>query len=610
MRSELLQEKIRSLPENPGVYIMKNAAGEIIYIGKAVVLKNRVRQYFNNSPKLPKVQAMVDNVADFEYIITLSEKDALTLEANLVKKHKPKYNILLKDDKASPYIKIDMNAEYPALEITRKLKKDGARYFGPYFNGINVRDVVNIIKAAYNVRTCSPKMKAGKAQRECLDYFIGLCTAPCTNRVTPEEYREQVDKVVAFLSGKDDDARSLIEERMNRAAMSEDFERAISYRNQLSVLSKLNERTVANLGSITELDLFGYYSDGLGAAIGVCLVRGGKMMGVKNFYMTDAGLSYGDTVAAFIGQYYRRDAFIPREICLSEEIEGVEALKENLESLSGHKVDITFPKIGAKKSLLKCADENAADFLNKSTEESKRKRDMTVGACERLASILGIPSARRMECYDISNISGVDKVSSQVVFINGEPSKSDYRKYRIKTVEGANDFASMEETLSRRFARAKSGDEKFSDLPDLIVIDGGKGQLHYAHEAMLRLGYDIPMVGLAKREEEIFTVGRSEPIILSKSDSALKLMQRIRDEAHRFAITYHRTLRKTRYVSVLEKIPLVGEVKARILLAAFPNFNDITEADEKTLSAIDGIDKAAARSVAEYFRAKRAEEKP
>lgn len=601
-KSELLREKIKSLPDNPGVYIMKNAAGEIIYIGKAVVLKNRVRQYFNNAPKLPKVQAMVDNVADFEYIITLTEKDALTLEANLVKKHKPKYNILLKDDKHSPYIRIDLKAEYPALEVTRKLKKDGARYFGPYFNGISVRDVVEIIKAAYGMRTCSARMRPQKGQRECLDWFIGLCKAPCTGRVTAEEYRETVQKVIAFLSGKDNAAEKLMEERMERAAQAEDFERAIAYRDRLNVLKKLNERTVANLGGISDLDLFGYTENGAGAAVSVCVVRGGKMMGVKSFYMTDAGLGYADTVSAFIGQYYRKDTFVPAEICLPERIEGADALAGSLTALSGRKTEITFPKIGAKRSLLLCAAQNAEDFLSKSAEESKRKADMTAGACERLAGILGIASAHRMECYDISNISGVDKVASQAVFIGGAPSKADYRKYKIKTVEGANDFASMEETLRRRFARAQAGDEKFSDLPDLIVIDGGKGQLSFAHAAMLSLGYDIPMVGLAKREEEIFTVGASEPIVLPKSDNALKLLQRIRDEAHRFAITYHRTLRKTRYVSQLEKIPNVGAIKAKILLAAFDNFNDIKAADEETLAAIEGIDKRAARSVYEYFR--------
>lgn len=602
MRSELLNEKIKGLPENPGVYIMRNSVGEIIYIGKAVVLRNRVRQYFNNSPKLPKVQAMVDNIADFEYIITLSEKDALTLEANLVKKHKPKYNILLKDDKHSPYIRIDTSLEFPALEVTRKLRKDGAKYFGPYFNGINVKDVVNIVKTAYGMRTCRAGMKQSRNSRECLDYFIGLCKAPCTKRVSAEEYRETVDRVIAFLSGKDDTAEKLIEQRMERAAQSEDFERAITYRNQLGVLKKLNERTVANLGNITDIDAFGYTTDGAGAVVSVCIVRGGKMMGVRNFYVTDAGLGYSDTVTGFMGQYYRKDMFVPREICLPEAVDSAEALCGSLSSLCGKKVDITYPKIGAKKSLITCAERNAADFLVKSAAEQKRKEDMTAGACERLAGILGIPSARRMECYDISNISGVDKVSSQVVFIGGAPSRADYRKYRIKTVEGANDFASMEETLRRRFSRAKAGDEKFSDLPDLIVIDGGKGQLSSAHEAMLSLGYEIPMVGLAKREEEIFKVGESEPILLSKSDNALKLLQRIRDEAHRFAITYHRTLRKSRYVSMLEKIPLVGPVKAKILLAAFADFNDIKEADEAALAAIDGIDKAAARSVYEFFR--------
>ena len=610
-RSELLKEKIKNLPENSGVYIMKNAAGEIIYIGKAVVLKNRVRQYFNNSPKAPKVQAMVDNIADFEYMITLSEKDALTLESNLVHKYKPKYNILLKDDKASPYIRIDTSLPYPTVEVTRRPRRKGdkAKFFGPYFNGISVREIVNVIKSVYGLRTCASGMKKN-ASRECLDYFLGLCPAPCTGKITEEAYKERVDKVLAFLSGHDSSAaEKAVEERMLAASKAEDFERAIAYRDQLAMLKKLSERTVANLGSIADVDAVGYACDGIGAAISVVIVRGGKMMGVRNYYLTDAGLGYEDTVSGFFGQYYRMAQQVPPLVLLRPFTEGtVTPLCETLSALTGRRQEIAFPQIGAKNDLLVCAEQNAADFLSKAAAEDKRRRDMTAGACERLAGILGIPSCHRMECYDISNISGVDKVSSQVVFIGGAPSKADYRKYKIKTVEGSNDFASMKETLSRRFARAKSGDEKFSDLPDLIVIDGGKGQLGYAHEAMQSLGFSIPMVGLAKREEEIFTVGNPDPIVLPHSDSAIKLLQRIRDEAHRFAITYHRTIRKKRYTSMLENIPLVGPVKAKILLSAFENFADITTADEATLEAIDGIDKATAHSVAEWFTQWRAKE--
>lgn len=601
--SEQLKEKIKGLPDTPGVYIMRDKSGAIIYIGKAVVLKNRVRQYFNNSPKQVKVQAMVDHIADFEYMIALTEKDALTLEANLIKKHKPKYNILLKDDKSSPYIKIDMRQEFPAIEVTRHVKRDGAKYFGPYFNGIYVWDIVSIIRSAYRMRTCPKNLR--KNGRECLNYHIGLCCAPCCGHISRGEYLEIVNKVVAFLSGREDSAQRLITQKMEESAKNEDFERAITYRKQLEMLKKLSERTVANLGPVLSLDLFAYVSDGEQSAISIALVRGGKMMGVKNFSMCDASLSAEDALSGFITQYYNAGGEVPSEICLPGEQYDVAAVGGFLNNLCGRKVEISFPKIGAKRKLMEMARRNAEDYLVKSVDKLKRSRDMTVGACDRLAGILGLERLRRMECYDISNISGVDKVSSQVVFIDGAPEKSEYRKYKIKTVEGSNDFASMAETLRRRFARAQDGDEKFSEMPDLIVVDGGKGQLSAAHEVLEQMGVSVPLVGLAKREEEIFTVGSSEPILLSKSDNALKLMQRIRDEAHRFAITYHRNLRSNRYVSQLLQIPGVGEKKCKLLLAAFPNFQMLTQADAGTLAAVHGIDARTAQSVADYFAEKR-----
>lgn len=600
MFSENIIEKLKTLPERSGVYIMRDLSGTIIYIGKAVVLKNRVRQYFNNSPKLPKVQAMVDNVADFDYMITLSEKDALTLESNLVKKHKPKYNILLKDDKASPYIKIDMSENFPTVEVTRRIKRDGAKYFGPYFNGIGVWDIVGVIRAAYRMRTCPKKFK--KNMRECLNYHIELCLAPCCNRITEDEYAQIVNKVVLFLSGREDTAERLIGERMQAAAEKEEFERAISYRNQLDMLKRLKERTVANLGAISDLDLFAYVSDGDCSVISIALVRGGKMMGIKNFSVTDASLNTADALSGFITQYYGAQNDVPSEICLPEEFD-IAALEEFLYGLCGRKTQITFPKIGTKKSLLRTAEDNARDYLEKSVDKVKRSRDMTLGACKKLCDVLHLKSARRIECYDISNISGVDKVASQVVFIDGEAAKSEYRKFKIKTVEGADDFASMSEVLRRRIERATvKQDSKFTEMPDLIVVDGGKGQLSSAHESMKILGVDIPMVGLAKREEEIFTVGKSEPIILRRDSNALKLLQRIRDEAHRFAITYHRNLRKSRYVSMLEKINGVGKVKCKILLAAFENFADLMDADVSTLCAIKGIDKRTADKIFEFFK--------
>lgn len=591
-----LQEKLKNLPTQSGVYIMRDKGGNVIYVGKAVVLKNRVRQYFNNTEKPVKVQAMVDNIADFDYIITLTEKDALALEANLIRKYKPRYNILLKDDKSSPYIKIDLKEEYPTIEVTRKVRRDGARYFGPFFNGVRVADIVGIIRSAYKVRTCPKKL--GKKKRACLNYHIGLCDAPCMGYIEKEQYREQINKVMRFLSGYDDTAEELLERRMTASAEREEFERAIAYRDQLEMLKKLKERTVANLGNATDIDAFAYAFSGEYGVISVVIVRGNKMMGAKNFRITDASLTTGEMFSAFISQYYSGNNELPQEICLEEEFDA-SALKEYLSTL-GKAPEITFPKKGARLRLVKTARENASDYLVKSVEKIKRDEDMTVGAVRQLEKILNIKSARRMECYDISHVSGVDKVASQVVFLDGKASPADYRKYRIKTVEGSDDFACMEEVIRRRLEEAQKND-KFAYLPDLIVIDGGKGQLSSAYGVMKEMGYDIPMVGLAKREEEIFTPFSPLPILLSRDNYALRLMQRIRDEAHRFAITYHRKLRSKRYGSELDEIKGVGPKKRAILLKAFSSVEEIKNASSATLGAVDGIDARTAQAVYDYF---------
>ena len=591
-----LEEKIKNLPENSGVYIMRDKGGNIIYVGKAVVLKNRVRQYFNHTEKPVKVQAMVDNIADFEYIITLTEKDALALEANLIRKYKPRYNILLKDDKSSPYIKIDLREEYPTIEVTRKVRRDGARYFGPFFNGVRVSDIVSIIRSAYKIRTCPKKL--GKKNRACLNYHIGLCDAPCMKQISVEEYGERIRKVMRFLSGYDDSAEKLLTERMNNAVTLEQFERAITYRDQLEMLKKLKERTVANLGSVTDVDAFAYAGSGQYGVISVVIVRGNKLMGAKNFRISDASLTDGEMFSAFITQYYSGNNELPQEICIEGSFDTT-ALSEYLSTL-GKAPTITFPQKGAKARLVKTARENASDYLVKSVEKIKRDEDMTIGAVRQLEKLLNIKSARRMECYDISHVSGTDKVASQSVFLDGRPSPPDYRKYRIKTVEGNDDFACMKEVIRRRLEEAKKSD-KFAYLPDLIVIDGGKGQLSSAYGVMKEMGYDIPMVSLAEQEEEIFTPYSQEPIVLSRDNYALRLMQRIRDEAHRFAVTYHRKLRVKRYGSELENIKGVGPKKRALLLKAFPSLDAIKEASEQTLSAVEGIDAGVARAVYDYF---------
>ncbi|MCH5163541.1 MAG: excinuclease ABC subunit UvrC [Clostridiales bacterium] len=588
----VLKEHLDDLPDSSGVYIMKDVTGKVIYVGKAVVLKNRVRQYFNNSPKQVKVQAMVDNIDSFEYIITLSEKDALSLESNLVKKYNPRYNILLKDDKASPYIKIDMREEFPTIEVTRRLKRDGAKYFGPYLNGLRVWDIVGIIRSAYGMRTCPKKMTA---KRECLNYHIGLCHAPCRGRIDKDEYAKIVRRVTDFLTGKDNKAEEVIKAKMAAAAMNEDFEHAIMYRDQLQMLELLKSRTVADLDRVMDIDSFALASSGIYGAASVNVVRGGKMMGVYNYVLGDAAVTDSEALVSFALQYYGGNHDIPDEVCFANEFDS-SGLQEYLSALKGKKVEVTFPKKGAKKKLLLMAEKNALDYLDKSAEKQRRNQNMTVGAAERLRDILKLKSARRIECYDISHISGTDKVASGVAFIDGAPSKSDYRRYKIRTVEGNNDFACMAEVIKRRFGHG--------DLPDLIIIDGGKGQLSAALEVMNGEGIDIPMIGLAKREEEVYLPYKSDPIVLSKSDYALRLLQRVRDEAHRFAITYHRNLRSKRLTSELDNVKGVGPKKREILLRAYPNFADLRSATVSELEAINGIDARTAQAIHEYFKEK------
>lgn len=576
---------------------MKDSAGTIIYIGKAVVLKNRVKQYFYSSVKHPKVQAMVDNIADFDYIVTLNEKDALSLEANLINKYKPKYNILLKDDKKSPYIKIDLKVPYPTIEITRKPKKDGARYFGPFFNGINVKDIVGIIASAYGMRNCPKRFTS---TRPCLNYHIKRCYAPCAKLISEEDYGKIVKKVIAFLQGKENTAAKIIEEKMLNAASNDDFERAIVYRNQLAMLEKLKQRTISTAETITDVDCFYYFKEDLHSVISINIIRSGKMMGAKSFFITDLERDTEDLLSEFMTQYYSR-ADIPPEICVQVDAD-FSPVAEFLKNLSGFMPDIHCPKKGIKLKLMEMAKDNAMTYLEKNVEKEEREKEMTLGACERLAKLLGLKSVRKMECYDISNIQGTDNVSSQVVFIDGKPAKELYRRYKIKTVEGADDFASMAETIKRRIERARN-DEKFGSLPDLIVIDGGKGQLSHAYAAMCAENASVPMVSLAKRDEEIFFVGNSEPLRLEKRDIALRLMQRIRDEAHRFAVSYHRTLRQKRLQSELLSVQGVGKAKVLKLLAHFDSYEKLKNADLDELCEV--VDDATARNIKNYYEEKK-----
>ncbi len=598
--NEKIRQKLKTLTTRPGVYIMRDEKGEIIYIGKAKNLKNRVSQYFRNSPKPSKVLAMVDHVDDFDYFIAVSELDALGLESNLIHKHQPFYNILLKDGKAFPYIKINMKDDFPRLEIVRKIKKDdGAKYFGPYIAGISPTDILKTINFAFRVRTCTQKIN-GKAKRECLNYSLGLCLAPCTGRVSKEEYAEEVKKVVRFLSGNDDEIEQILQEKMQTAVELENFERAIELREALKMVAKLKQRVVANLPKDIDKDVFAFHSDGLSGVVTNMIVRGGKILGIANYVQSDAEFEESETLFNFVCQYYK-NCLVPNEIILSHEID-----EQLLREFLGKNVKVISNPHGVNLTLLKMAKENAEEYLQKHLEKEKIAYSQGLGALKQLQEKLQLKNLpRRMECYDISHISGTNKVASMVVFVDGQPAKSQYRKFKIKTVEGNNDFASLKEALTRRLTRLKEQNgESFREKPDLLVIDGGKGQLSSCYEILQSFGLEnkIEMVSLAKRIEEVFTTRNHLPVVLKYGSAELKLLQRLRDEAHRFAITFHRSLRtKSQTHSILEEISGLGPTKIDALLRAFGTTEAIKKASIEELCLVKGIHESLAHTIKEFF---------
>ncbi len=596
----IIQEKLKLLPETPGVYIMLDEYKNIIYVGKARVLKNRVRQYFHNTPKPEKVMKMVENIRDFNYIITNSEIDALALENNLIKKHKPKYNILLKDDKTYPYIKADLREEFPNFYITRKIKKDGCKYFGPFMGGINCKDILDTLQLTYCVRLCHTKPTGKK--RECLNYHIGRCTAPCAGKVNKENYLEQVKKALSFLDGNYKEAEEVLREKMLSAAENENFELALDYKNKLAMLSKLEAKRITSLNRYVDADIIAYATNNLYSAVNVLVTRKGIMQGGASYALDEAHMSDAEALTSFIIQYYSNHE-VPSEI-ICEEFCEKELLQNYFKEKFDKTVDITLAKLGDKSRLLKMAKENAEDFLEKSVDKIKHKDDMTVNACRRLQEILGLKIyPRRMECYDISNISGVDKVGSMVVFIDGEADRNSYRRFKVKTVEGANDFASLQEVLTRRLHKLGTEEEEKFPRPDLIIIDGGKGQLFSVKEIFDKMQIDeIELVSLAKREEEVFTLYRDDSIKIPHRDYALKMLQRIRDEAHRFAITYFRNIHSKRNLqSVLSEIDGIGKVRRIALLEKFGTLDGILYASVEELSSVNGISIDMAKKIKTYL---------
>ncbi len=596
-----IKEKLKDLPLSPGVYLMLDEFQQVLYVGKAKNLRNRVKSYFlNSSTKTEKTILLVQKIRDFRYIVTSTEVEALVLENNLIKQYKPYYNILLKDDKSYPYIKINMSEEYPRVEITRRLRADGSKYFGPYMLGLSISDTMELIHSIFPIRSCTGNLKKNKPSRECLNYHIGRCLGPCTGRISSEEYKEVIRKVMSFLNGNDKEARKLLEEKLSKAVEMEEFELAIKYRDSLELLNKIIRKQSVNLPKDLNIDIFSYANNGLYGVINYTVVRGGRVVGSENAPLNEAG-EPEEVLSSYVMQFYEKNPIVCEEICLSHSITFESELQDYLSYVKGSKVNLYHPKGGARGQLTTLSLNNASEYLEKSVTKIATTEALTRGAVEQLKEYLNLPKPpKRMECYDISNISGTDKVASMVVFINGEPAKERYRRFRIKTVQGSDDFASMREVLSRRVLEFSSGDLSFSEIPDLIIVDGGKGQLSSA--VSILDGTGINVVGLAKREEEIFKPYQSEPIILPRDSLALKLCQRIRDEAHRFAITYHRKLRGERQTrSNLKNIEGVGDKKARALLAYFKKVENIANASIEEIMEVDGFGLETAKAVKAYF---------
>lgn len=602
--NDAIRLKLSLLPDSPGCYLMKQE-GRIIYVGKAVNLKNRVHSYFRQTAHTPKVAAMVSHIDDFDIVLCNSNLEALLLESNLIKLHKPYYNILLKDDKRYPYIRIDLNEPYPRLSIARQPQDDGAKYFGPYIGANAIRQVMDLLRRAFPLRTCKLKLPLARPIRPCINYDIGQCLGPCANRCTQEEYREVVERVLGFLRGRYQPVIDQLERDMQRAARNLQFERAGELRDCICDVRGLMEQQNVQRADAVQQDIIALAQDGLDAMAQVMYIRGGKMLGADAFSLPREGKEDPEEVlSAFLLQFYSER--IPAREVIVEAASGLEETELWLRERREAPVTLSVPRRGDKRALVLTAKKNAEDALARRNANMKIKEERTTGAVKELAQALGLDFVpRRIEGFDISNTQGTLSVASMVVFLDGEPAKKEYRHFRIKTVEGANDFASMNEVLKRRFLRTQREEEgERWPLPDLVLVDGGMEQLRFARAAMLETGIEVPMFGLAKRLEEIYLPDREEPIRLDQRSPALHLIQRVRDESHRFAITHHRNLRaKSGVHSRLEDIPGIGPGRRRALLAHFRTMKAIGEASEEELQKVRGLSASAARSVYQALHA-------
>ncbi|EPB8176167.1 excinuclease ABC subunit UvrC [Clostridium perfringens] len=614
------QHQLKILPDKPGVYIMKNSLGEVIYVGKAKVLKNRVRQYFQNSKNhSEKVRAMVKNIAEFEYIVTDSEMEALILECNLIKKYSPRYNIALKDDKFYPFIKITTNEDFPRVYVTRNFAKDGNRYFGPYTNGTAVYEVMGLIKKLFPLRTCKKAIvEGGEPTRACLNYHINLCKAPCAGYISKAEYREMIDEIINILNGTDTSIIKKLKLEMEKAAEELEFEKAAKIRDRILAIELISEKQKMFTVKEGDEDFIDLYTDEKDGCAQVFFVREGKVTGREHFMIENISDDpVKEVISSFIASFYGGTAQIPKTIYVPEEIEDQELIEKFLTEKRGSKVWIKVPKKGDKKNLLDMVRNNAKIMLDQFKEKMVEEKELNKSALTELADVLGLDSLpARIEAYDISNIQGVDSVGTMVVFENGKAKNSDYRRFKIKSVKGPNDYESMREILSRRFSHGleevnkikernlEYSKGKFCIFPDLIMMDGGKGQVNIALEVLKDFGIEIPVCGLVKdhKHRTRGIIFNNEEILIRRGSGLMNLITRVQDEVHRYAITYHRSLRDKRTLhSILEDIPRIGEKRRRNLLMKFGSIDNIKKASMEELLDTPGIDKRAAESIKQYF---------
>ena len=616
-----IEEELKKLPSLPGVYIMHDEQDAIIYVGKAISLKNRVRQYFQKSRNLGiKKEQMVEQIARFEYIVTDSELEALVLESNLIKEHCPKYNTMLKDDKNYPFIKVTAGEAFPRIMTARSMKKDKSKYFGPYTSAGAVKDVIELTRKLYHLRTCNRNLPRdiGK-ERPCLYYHIKQCDAPCQGYITEAAYQKQVEELLDFLNGNHKKILTQLEGKMYEASEKMEFEDAAQYRDLIQSVKKIGERQKISDHPGEDKDIIAAAMEDADAVVQVFFVRDGKLIGRDHFYMKSApGENRKGILSSFLKQFYAGTPFIPKEIMLQEEVEDMELIAKWLESRKGKKVRISVPKKGTKEKLVEMAYHNAKLVLRQDKERIKREEGRTIGAVKEIEALLGLSGIQRMEAYDISNISGFQSVGSMVVYEKGKPKRSDYRKFKIKSVQGPNDYASMEEVLTRRFVHGMDEREErkqqledefgsFTRFPDLILMDGGKGQVNIALEVLEKLQLTIPVCGMVK-DDKHRTRGlyyNNQEIPISRDSEGFKLITRVQDEAHRFAIEYHRSLRSKGQVhSVLDDIPGIGETRRKALMRHFKGLDGIREASVETLSNIESMNEKAARQVYDFFHKK------